>query len=93
MSSTKQTSRILAIETSCDETSAAVVEDGRTILSNIIASQVDLHAQFGGVFPEVASRRHIEVIHAVVQQALEEAHMGLDDIDCIAVTRGPGLVG
>ena len=86
-------SRILAIETSCDETSAAVVEDGRTILSNIIASQIDLHAQFGGVFPEVASRRHIEVIHAIVQQALEEAHMGLDDIDCIAVTRGPGLVG
>jgi N6-L-threonylcarbamoyladenine synthase len=93
MNTTKQNSRILAIETSCDETSAAVVEDGRTILSNIIASQVDLHAQFGGVFPEVASRQHVEVIHAVVQQALEEAHMGLDDIDCIAVTRGPGLVG
>lgn len=93
MTPRKQNSRILAIETSCDETSAAVVEDGRTILSNIIASQVDLHAQFGGVFPEVASRKHIEVIHAVVQQALEEAHMGLDDIDCIAVTRGPGLVG
>lgn len=93
MSISTQNSRILAIETSCDETSAAVVEDGRTILSNIIASQVDLHARFGGVFPEVASRRHIEVIHAVVQQALEEAHMGLDDIDCIAVTRGPGLVG
>ncbi len=93
MNTIKQNSRILAIETSCDETSAAVVEDGRTILSNVIASQVDLHAQFGGVFPEVASRKHIEVIHAVVQQALEEAHMGLDDIDCIAVTRGPGLVG
>jgi N6-L-threonylcarbamoyladenine synthase len=93
MNATKQNSRILAIETSCDETSAAVVEDGRTILSNIIASQADLHAQFGGVFPEVASRQHVEVIHAVVQQALEEAHMGLDDIDCIAVTRGPGLVG
>ncbi len=93
MNTTRQNSRILAIETSCDETSAAVVEDGRTILSNIIASQVDLHAQFGGVFPEVASRKHVEVIHAVVQQALEEAHMGLDDIDCIAVTRGPGLVG
>ena len=86
-------SRILAIETSCDETAAAVVENGRTILSTIIASQVALHAQFGGVFPEVASRQHVEVIHAVVQQALEEAHMGLDDIDCIAVTRGPGLVG
>lgn len=93
MTTKNQHSRILAIETSCDETSAAVVEDGRTILSNVIASQIDLHAQFGGVFPEVASRRHIEVIHAVVEQALEEAHMGLDDIDCIAVTRGPGLVG
>ena len=93
MNTPRQNSRILAIETSCDETSAAIVEDGRTILSNIIASQVELHAQFGGVFPEVASRRHVEVIHAVVQQALEEAHMGLDDIDCIAVTRGPGLVG
>lgn len=86
-------SRILAIETSCDETSAAVVEDGTTILSNIIASQIDLHAQFGGVFPEVASRRHVEVIYPVVAQALEEAHMGLDDLDCIAVTQGPGLVG
>jgi N6-L-threonylcarbamoyladenine synthase len=85
--------RILAIETSCDETAAAVVENGRAILSNIIASQVDLHAQYGGVFPEVASRRHIEVIHAVVNQALEAAHLGLDDVDCIAVTYGPGLVG
>ncbi|MCP4360975.1 MAG: tRNA (adenosine(37)-N6)-threonylcarbamoyltransferase complex transferase subunit TsaD [Chloroflexi bacterium] len=85
--------RILAIETSCDETAAAVVEDGRTILSNVIASQIDLHAQYGGVFPEVASRRHIEVISTIVQQALEEAHLGLDDLDCIAVTRGPGLVG
>ncbi|VAW30703.1 N(6)-L-threonylcarbamoyladenine synthase [hydrothermal vent metagenome] len=93
MASTMQSSRILAIETSCDETAASVVENGRTILSNIIASQVDLHAQFGGVFPEVASRKHVEVIHAVVQQALQEAHMGLDDMDCIAVTRGPGLVG
>lgn len=93
MAETMQPSRILAIETSCDETSASVVENGRNILSNIIASQIELHAQFGGVFPEVASRRHVEVIHAVVQQALQEAHMGLDDIDCIAVTRGPGLVG
>lgn len=93
MAATMQPSRILAIETSCDETSASVVENGRTILSNIIASQIELHAQFGGVFPEVASRRHVEVIHTVVQQALQEAHMGLDDIDCIAVTRGPGLVG
>jgi N6-L-threonylcarbamoyladenine synthase len=93
MTTTNQTSRILAIETSCDETAAAVVENGRTILSNVIASQTDLHARYGGVFPEVASRKHIEVIHSVVKQALEEAHLGLDDLDCIAVTRGPGLVG
>jgi N6-L-threonylcarbamoyladenine synthase len=85
--------RILAIETSCDETAAAVVEDGTTILSNVIASQTDLHAQYGGVFPEVASRKHIEVIHAVVNQAMNTAHLGFDDLDCIAVTRGPGLVG
>jgi N6-L-threonylcarbamoyladenine synthase len=93
-SETTQTfTRILAIETSCDETAAAVVENGRTILSNVIASQTDIHAQYGGVFPEVASRKHIEVVYEVVHKALEEAHMGLDDIDCIAVTRGPGLVG
>ena len=92
-SSENNPTRILAIETSCDETAAAVVENGRKILSNIIASQVDIHAEFGGVFPEVASRKHIEVISPVVNQALEDAHMGLDDIDCIAVTRGPGLVG
>lgn len=85
--------RILAIETSCDETAAAVVENGTTILSNIIASQVDLHAEFGGVFPEVASRRHVEVIHPVVERAMTAAHLGFEDLDCIAVTRGPGLVG
>ncbi len=90
---TDRISRILAIETSCDETAAAVVENGTTILSNVIASQVDLHSQYGGVFPEVASRRHVEVIHAVVSQAMETAHLGLDDLDCIAVTKGPGLVG
>lgn len=90
---TELTIRILGIETSCDETSAAVVENGTVILSNVIASQTDLHAQYGGVFPEVASRKHIEVIHAVIQQAMNEAHLGLDDIDCIAVTYGPGLVG
>ena len=88
-----QTTRILAIETSCDETAAAVIENGATILSNVIASQVDLHAQYGGVFPEVASRRHIEVIHPVVTQAMNEAHLGFDDLDCVAVTQGPGLVG
>ena len=85
--------RILALETSCDETAAAVVADGTTILSNIIASQAARHAQYGGVFPEVASRMHIEVIYPVVQQALTEAHLGLGDLDAIAVTRGPGLAG
>lgn len=85
--------RILAIETSCDETAAAVVADGTTILSSIVASQAARHAQYGGVFPEVASRMHIEVIYPVVQQALTEAHLGLGDIDAIGATRGPGLPG
>src|SRR5512145_1488766 len=84
---------ILGIETSCDETSAAVVENGERILSNIIASQIDLHAQYGGVFPEVASRAHIEAITPVVQQALSAAGVALDSIEAIAVTRGPGLAG
>ena len=84
---------ILGIESSCDETAAAVVRDGRTILSNVVASQVDLHAPYGGVFPEVASRAHVEVISAVVQQALEEAEVGYDDLAAVAVTRGPGLAG
>ncbi|MCA9929346.1 MAG: tRNA (adenosine(37)-N6)-threonylcarbamoyltransferase complex transferase subunit TsaD [Anaerolineales bacterium] len=88
-----ENTRILAIETSCDETAAAVIENGTTILSNVVSSQIDLHAQYGGVFPEVASRKHIEVIYPVVRQALRDAHMGLDDVDCIAVTQGPGLVG
>ncbi|MFO8036745.1 MAG: tRNA (adenosine(37)-N6)-threonylcarbamoyltransferase complex transferase subunit TsaD [Anaerolineales bacterium] len=86
-------SRILGIETSCDETAAAVVEDGRKILSNAVASQVDLHAQFGGVFPEVASREHIKKIYPIVDQALKDAHLKLTDLDGIAVTRGPGLPG
>ena len=85
--------RILAIETSCDETAASVVENGKSILSNVVASQTDIHAKYGGIFPEVASRKHIETIHAVVQQAMHEAHIGFDDLDCIGVTRGPGLVG
>lgn len=85
--------RILAIETSCDETAAAVVENGRLILSNVIASQTDLHAQFGGIFPEAASRQHIESIYPIVSAALNRAHMGIADMDCIAVTYGPGLVG
>lgn len=85
--------RILGIESSCDETAAAVVEDGQTVLSNVIASQADLHARYGGVFPEVASRRHVEVIVPVVDQALSDAHVGLEDVSGVAVTRGPGLPG
>jgi N6-L-threonylcarbamoyladenine synthase len=88
-----ETYRILGIETSCDETAAAVVENGRVILSNVVASQVDLHAQFGGVFPEVASRQHVRVIYPVIEQSLQQAHLRLQDVDAIAVTRGPGLPG
>jgi N6-L-threonylcarbamoyladenine synthase len=85
--------RILGIETSCDETAAAVVENGRLILSSVVASQIDLHAQFGGVFPEVASRQHIKAIYTIIDQALQQAHMTLSDLDAVAVTRGPGLPG
>lgn len=85
--------RILGIETSCDETAASVVENGRAILSNIVASQVDLHARYGGIFPEVASRQHIRTIYPVIEQALQQAHLGLGDLDAVAVTRGPGLPG
>jgi N6-L-threonylcarbamoyladenine synthase len=85
--------RILGIETSCDESSAAVVDNGRSILSNVTTSQIDLHSKYGGVFPEVASRQHILTIFPVVEQALQQAHLGLGDVDAIAVTRGPGLAG
>ena len=85
--------RILGIETSCDETAAAVVEDGRRALSNVVASQAELHAKYGGVFPEVASRQHVKVIDTVVKEALNQAHLELRDVDAIAVTRGPGLPG
>ena len=85
--------RILSIETSCDETAAAVVQNGEKIISSIIASQVDLHARYGGVFPEVASREHVRAIYAVVEQTLKEAHLDLKELDAIAVTRGPGLAG
>ncbi|MFN2149825.1 MAG: tRNA (adenosine(37)-N6)-threonylcarbamoyltransferase complex transferase subunit TsaD [Anaerolineales bacterium] len=88
-----ESTRILGIETSCDETAAAVVENGRQILSSIVASQIALHAPFGGVYPEVASRAHIEQIEGVVSRALSEAHVGLESLDAIAVTRGPGLAG
>ncbi|MBR6328653.1 MAG: tRNA (adenosine(37)-N6)-threonylcarbamoyltransferase complex transferase subunit TsaD [Lachnospiraceae bacterium] len=85
--------KILAIETSCDETAAAVVVDGRKVLSNVISSQIDLHTLYGGVVPEIASRKHIEKIVPVIQQALDDAGMKLSDMDAIAVTSGPGLVG
>lgn len=85
--------KILGIESSCDETAAAIVEDGRTLLSNVINSQIDIHAAYGGVVPEVAARSHIEVINPVINQALSEANIGWDDIDAIAVTYAPGLIG
>lgn len=84
---------ILAIESSCDETAAAVVKNGRTVLSNIINSQIDIHTMYGGVVPEIASRKHIENINKVIGLALDEAGVTLDDITAIAVTYGPGLVG
>jgi N6-L-threonylcarbamoyladenine synthase len=85
--------RLLAIETSCDETAAAVVEDGRTILSNVVSSQAAVHAPYGGVVPELASRHHVENIVPVVRQALREAGRELGEMDAYAVTQGPGLVG
>lgn len=85
--------KILAIESSCDETAAAVVVNGRQVLSNVISSQIDIHTIYGGVVPEIASRKHIENINYVVEKALEEAECTLDDIDAIGVTYGPGLVG
>lgn len=84
---------ILAIESSCDETAAAIVKNGRCVLSNVISSQIALHKQYGGVVPELASRKHIEKINQVIEQALEEASMTLGEMDAIAVTYGPGLVG
>ena len=85
--------KIMAIESSCDETSVAVVKNGREVISNVISSQIDMHKKFGGVVPEVASRRHLEVINNIVREALEEAKLSMDDIDAIDVTKGPGLVG
>lgn len=85
--------KILALETSCDETAASIVVNGREVLSNIISSQIDIHTKFGGVVPEVASRKHIEAISIVAQQALAEAKLTFNDIDAIGVTYGPGLVG
>lgn len=85
--------RLLAIETSCDETSAAVVEDGQKILSNVVSSQIEIHSAWGGVVPELASRRHLESIQPVVSEALERAHVDVQALDAIGVTYGPGLVG
>ncbi len=92
MTQIKET-KILAIESSCDETAASVVVNGRDVRSNVISSQIDIHTLYGGVVPEIASRKHIERINQVVQQSLDDAHMTLDDIDAVAVTYGPGLVG
>jgi N6-L-threonylcarbamoyladenine synthase len=85
--------RILAIETSCDETACAVLENGRALLSSIVASQMDIHARYGGVFPEVASRQHVLSIIPVVEETLTQSNLTLKDIDAVAVTRGPGLAG
>lgn len=84
---------ILGIESSCDETSVAVVKNGREVLSNIINSQIKIHENYGGVVPEIASRCHTEVINQVTKEALKKANLDLKDIDCIATTYGPGLVG
>jgi len=84
---------VLGIETSCDETAASVTEGGRRVLSDVIYSQVDLHKKFGGVVPEVASRKHMEVISVVVEEALERANIKKNDLDAVAVTNGPGLIG
>ena len=83
----------MAIESSCDETAAAILENGRHVLSNVVASQAEMHAKYGGVFPEMASRQHIRVIYPVVTEALNQAHLSLNELDALAVTRGPGLAG
>ncbi len=85
--------RILAVETSCDETACAIIENGRALLSSVVASQMEIHARYGGVYPEVASRQHVLSIIPVVEQALSQAHLTLKDIDALAVTQGPGLAG
>ena len=85
--------RVLGIESSCDETAAAIVEDGRRLLSNVVHSQIDIHAEYGGVVPEVAARSHLEVVNPVINRALEQANLTWDDIDGIAVTYAPGLIG
>lgn len=85
--------KILGIESSCDETAAAIVEDGKKLLSNVVVSQIDIHKEYGGVIPEIAARSHIEAINPVINKALTEANLTIDDIDAIAVTYAPGLIG
>lgn len=85
--------KVLAVESSCDETSVAVVENGREVYSNVIASQIDTHKKFGGVVPEIASRQHVEAINTVLKEGLDQAGVKLSDIDIIAATKGPGLIG
>lgn len=85
--------KILGIESSCDETAAAIIENGNTILSNVIVSQIDIHASYGGVIPEIAARSHIEAINPIINQALSQANLVIQDVDAIAVTHTPGLVG
>lgn len=85
--------KVLAVESSCDETSVAVVENGREVYSNVIASQIDTHKKFGGVVPEIASRQHVEAINTVLKEGLDQAGLKLEDIDIIAATKGPGLIG
>lgn len=89
----KQSALILAIESSCDETSAAVIKDGRILLSNVISTQIPIHKKYGGVVPEIASRQHTTALVPVVEEALEKANVTLDDIEAVAVTQGPGLIG
>ena len=89
----QKTVRILAIESSCDDTGVAIVENGRKVLANVISSQIDIHTRFGGVVPEVASRNHILAINPILEQALKEANLTMNDIDAIAVTQGAGLIG
>lgn len=85
--------KILALETSCDETSVSVIENGQTILSNSVLSQIESHQRFGGVVPEVASRHHVENITVMIEEALQQAHTSMEDVDAVAVTQGPGLIG
>ena len=85
--------KTLAIESSCDETSVAILEDGRKVLANIVASQIDIHKKYGGVVPEIASRQHVEAINTVIKEAFDKAELNFNDIDLISATRGPGLIG